>query len=115
MGTTEWRFTNPAIVPNANVAKTLASGNDKAIAALPSGDIAMTIHADTILRNGKALSGTVVNLTVGHIRDDETFSLSLNPEDRTATVVRTEGAKGRKARVGADEATIASFLSGLRS
>lgn len=97
---TTWTFTNVAIVPNEKAQK-------------PS-DTALSITADTIVKNGKPLTGHTLNLTVAHL-SDPTFKLSQNDKERTATVIRTEGKKGRKDRTGTDSDTLNAFVNRFRS
>lgn len=95
---TTWEFANGSVVLNPKATE-------------PS-DIAMTIHADSIVRNGKPLTGRVVNLTRAHLADP-TFSIKVNDKTRAITVVRTEGARGRKARQGATADAVSAFLASL--
>ncbi len=98
---TRWVLTNPVIVPNAK-----ATGKETFLA----------LHADTIVKNGKATTGTVINLTREQTGPatggkDETFNLTQNAAGTTATLIRTEGRRGRKQRVGMSASDLQAFLN----
>jgi hypothetical protein len=95
-----WSFTGVKITPNSKAKET--------------SDIALSIKADTIVKNGKPTDGHLVNLTIAMVRS-EGFKLSINDTAHTASVTRVESPRGRKQSAGADSATVSAFLKGLTS
>lgn len=73
-------------------------------------DVALTVTADSIVKNGKAADGKVINLTVAHIRS-EGFSFSYNEETREATIKRSEGSRGRKPRAATPTNELNAFMA----
>lgn len=80
-------------------------------AAAPS-DIALTVTGDSIVKNGKAATGKVINLTVAHMRS-EGFSYQYDEAKRTFTINRNEGNRGRKPRAATPADALASFVANL--
>lgn len=94
-----WTMTGVSIVANAD-----ATGKETAL----------SIHAESIVKNGGKPKKGVINLTRAHVRS-EGFSLAHNETAKTATIKRYEGSRGRKARTGASAADISAALAKLQA
>lgn len=125
---TTWTLTNA--VPTVNPKATKATDN------------ALTVTADSIVKNGKPADGKTINLTIAHLRtmrannpvmkdgkpetdaDGKPVTVA-NPlyiagskfqydeATRTVTIVRAEGSRGRKPRKATAKATISDFIANL--
>jgi hypothetical protein len=73
-------------------------------------DTAMTITADSIVKNGKPTDGKVIHLTVAHLRQPD-FAFAMNAKTGVATVKRSEGKRGRRGRSATPEANLTAFLN----
>lgn len=96
---TTWLLTGVVMTPNPK-----ATGKETFI----------SLHANTIVKNGKPTDGKVINLTRDHVASAN-FSLTVDPKTNVATLVRNEGSRGRKARVGATVSAIDALIASVRT
>lgn len=110
---TTWTLTNavPTVHPKA---------------AKPT-DTALTVTADSIVKNGKAADGKTINLTVAHLRTMRPTNkdgspnpfyvagskFSYDESTKVVTIARAEGSRGRKPRTATAKATISEFIANL--
>jgi len=92
------------------VANAVPTIHPKASAAT---DVALTVTGDSIIKNGKPAGGTTINLTVAHVRSAG-FAYSYDEANRTFTIKRNEGNRGRKPRTATPADALATALASLQ-